>query len=191
MGKVLDVTKCVTMDLKKAGHKLYLVGATKNELGGSHYLMQQKRFSTDVPKVDLETAPQIMSKVHDAIRHGMVIACHDLSEGGLAVALAEMCMAGGLGAIVHTSAVPTLADEKLHVEALLFSESPTRFLLEVPFEWESSLKMLMGDLPLACIGQISDQPRLTIFGAESDKLLVNLGVAEMKNAWQQPLQGIV
>ncbi len=191
MGKVPDVTKCVTMDLKKAGHKLYLVGATKNELGGSHYLMQQKRFSTDVPKVDLETAPEIMSKVHDAIRDGMVIACHDLSEGGLAVALAEMCMAGGLGAIVHTSAVPTLADEKLHVEALLFSESPTRFLLEVPFEWESSLKMLMGDLPIACIGQVSDQARLTIFGAESDKLLVNLGVAEMKHAWQQPLQGIV
>lgn len=191
MGQVHDVTKCITMDLKKAGHKLYLLGLTRDELGGSHFDMVRGRKSAQVPKVDLELAPKIMHKLSDAIKHQMIAACHDLSEGGLSVALAEMCMAGGLGAIVHTSAIPTSSNEQLSIEALLFSESTTRFLLEVPFEWESSLKMLMGDLPLACIGQVTEQPRLTIFGAASDSLLVNLGVSEMKSAWQQPLLGIV
>lgn len=191
MGKVADVTKCVTMDLKKAGHKLYIVGKTKQELGGSHFHLHHQMYSTALPKVDLRTAPSLLQKVYDAIRHGMVAACHDLSEGGLAIALAEMCIAGGLGAVIHTSAMPTPANEKLPIDALLFGESTTRFLLEVPFEWESSLKIIFGDLPLACIGQVTDQPRLTIFGAEADKLLINLGITEMKEAWQKPLQGIV
>lgn len=191
LGQVPDVTKCATMDLKKPGHKLYLVGLTKEELGGSHYYLQQRRYSNSIPKVDLEQAPAIMQKMHDVIRHGMVVACHDLSEGGLAVALAEMCLAGGFGAVVHTNAMPTPVEDKLPIEALLFGESTTRFLVEVPFEWESSLKIIFGHLPLACIGQVTDQPRLTIFGGASDALLVNLGIAEMKEAWQKPLRGIV
>jgi phosphoribosylformylglycinamidine synthase subunit PurSL len=191
MGKVNDVTRCVTMDLKKPGHKLYLVGLTAEELGASHFHHVRGLTSNGVPKVDLETAPQLHQKVHDAIRHQMVAACHDLSEGGLAVALAEMCLAGGFGAIVHTSAITTAEKDSVTIEALLFGESPTRFLLEVPFEWERSLKILFGDLPLACIGQVSEQPRLTIFGAASDTLLVNLSIAEMKIAWQEPLKGIV
>lgn len=191
LGKVQDVTRCQSMDLKKAGHKLYLAGFTDDELGGSHWNIIQQRKTGRVPKVDLHLAPLIMEKVAESIRHRMVVACHDLSEGGLTVALAEMCMAGGLGAIAHTSAIPTKGHESLSVDALLFSESTTRFLLEVPFEWERSLKMLFGDLPLACIGQVSDQPRLTIFGATGDTLLINAGIGEMKQAWQKPLQGIV
>lgn len=189
MGKVTDITRCVTMDLKKAGNKLYLVGVTRDELGGSHYDMIRQTKSPQVPRVNLEQAPQLIFKVSEAIRMKMVTSCHDLSEGGLAVALAEMCMAGGLGAVVHTSTIPT--DATLPVDRLLFAESTTRFLLEVPFEWESSLKILMEQLPMACIGQVTEQPRLTIFGAASDALLINATIAEMKTAWQTPLQGIV
>ncbi|MBL8824338.1 MAG: phosphoribosylformylglycinamidine synthase subunit PurL [Planctomycetia bacterium] len=188
LGKVQDVTRCVTMDLKKPGHKLYLVGTTREELGGSHYHQIHRMASNSVPKVNLEQAPLMMLKVHDAIRHRMVAACHDLSEGGLAVALAEMCMAGGFGAIVHTNAIPVEGSDTPSLEALLFGESPTRFLLEVPFEWERSLSILMGDLPCACIGQVSDQRRLTIFGSPSDTLLVNVGIDELKAAWQNTLR---
>jgi phosphoribosylformylglycinamidine synthase II len=190
MAKVPDVTKCVTMDLKKAGHKLYLIGLSKDELGGSHYSLLSGGNHNKVPKVDLETAPQVHQKVFEAIRNGMVAACHDLSEGGLAVALAEMCMAGGLGAVIHTSAIPTQG-ESLSTPSALFGESATRYLLEVPFEWESSLKMLFGGLPLACIGQVAEPPRLTIFGSAQDTLLVNLEIAEMKAAWQGTLRGLV
>ena len=113
MGQVNDVTKCVTMDFKKAGHKIYLVGITKDELGGSHFNLIRKQQSAGVPKVDLQQSPAILQKTAEAIRHQMIAACHDLSEGGLAIALAEMCMAGGLGAIIHTSAIPTPSNEKL------------------------------------------------------------------------------
>src|SRR4029079_18727115 len=119
MGHVQDITRCVTMDLKKPGHKLYLVGWTKEELGGSQLLTHRKSPNGELARVDLATAPQILSKVHDAIRHTMVAACHDLSEGGLAVALAEMCFAGGFGAIVHTSAIPTQGGA-VSLDALLF-----------------------------------------------------------------------
>src|SRR4029079_12901883 len=104
--------------------------------------------------------------------------------------LAEMCFAGGFGAIVHTSAVPTQGDP-VSLDALLFGDSPTRFLLEVPFEWERPLTILFEGLPLARIGQVSDQPRLTIFGSESDTLLINANIFDLKHAWQSPLHGIV
>jgi phosphoribosylformylglycinamidine synthase len=191
MGQVPDVTRCVTMDLKKPGNKLYLVGWTREELGGSQWFAQRGQPDGRVPRVDLELAPKLLAKVHDAIRHRMVAACHDLSEGGLAVALAEMCFAGGFGAIVHTSAIPTRPGEAVSLDARLFGESPSRFLLEVPFEWERSLAILFEGLPLARVGQVSDQPRLTIFGSETSSLLVNAGIYELKEAWQQPLRGIV
>jgi len=191
MGRVPDVMRCVTMDLKKPGNKLYLAGWTKEELGGSQLLLHREQVGGRVPRVDLKLAPQMLAKVHDAIRHRMVVACHDLSEGGLAVALAEMCFAGGFGAIVHTSAVPALPDEPLSLDALLFGESPTRFLLEVPFEWERPLAILFEGLPLARIGRVSDQPRLTVFGSAASDLLVDANVIDLKHAWQQPLLGIV
>ncbi len=192
LGQVPDVTKCVTMDLKKPGHKLYLVGFTKDELGGSQLHAHRQQPGGHIPQVDLKLAPQIMKKVYDAIRHRMVAACHDLSEGGLAVALAEMAFAGGFGAVVHTSAMPVdSAKAEVSIEAKLFGESQTRFLLEVPFEWERSLAILFEGLPIACIGQVSEQQRLTIFGAENDTLLINAGLTELKAAWQKPLQGLV
>lgn len=191
LGHVPDVRKCVTMDLKKPGQKLYLVGWTRNELGASQFALLNKDRSGNVPRVDLKLAPQILTKVYDAIRHRMVSACHDISEGGLAVALAEMAFAGGFGAVVHTNAVPVPSQEKVSLEALLFGESPTRFLLEVPFEWERSLEILFEGLPIGCIGQVSEQPRLTIFGSEHDSLLINATLAELKQAWQRPLANVV
>jgi len=109
------------MDLKEAGNALYLVGQTKDELGGSHFHLVTGRAGGNVPHVDLHTAPKVFAAVHSAISQGLVRACHDLSEGGLAVAAAEMCFAGGIGADVTS-----LRDE-LSDDAKLFSESPSRF----------------------------------------------------------------
>src|SRR5438876_369518 len=89
MGIVPDVRRCVTMDLKEPGNALLLVGATRDELGGSHYYLVNGREGGTVPTVDLALAPRLFARVHEAIRRGLVRSCHDLSEGGLAVALAE------------------------------------------------------------------------------------------------------
>ncbi len=122
------------MDLKQAGNFLVAVGETGAELGGSHYGMVggaiQPQHQT-VPKPVLNALSHYR-KLHQAMHAGLVQACHDCSEGGLAVALAEMCLAGGVGAEVKLMSVPRdpywsySADE-----AILFSESNGRFLIEV------------------------------------------------------------
>src|SRR5262249_45936130 len=90
LGRVPDVRKCVTMDLNEPGNALFLIGVPKNELGGSHYHAACGFAGGEVPKVDLALAPRIFQRLHAAIQQGLVRSCHDLSEGGLAVAIAEM-----------------------------------------------------------------------------------------------------
>src|SRR5207253_3141203 len=124
MGLVHDVRQCVTMDLKTPGNDLYLVGVTKDELGGSHYHVVTGQQGGNVPTVDLQQAPTIFAAVHSAITKGLIRSCHDLSEGGLAVAIAEMAFAGGVGADVTS-----LNASELPEVTRLFSESATRFLL--------------------------------------------------------------
>src|SRR5205823_7101702 len=104
LGRVPDVRRCVTMDLKEPGNRLYLIGTTKDEMGGSHYHLVNGIAGGVPPEVDLDLAPRIFHKLHEAIRQGLVRACHDLSEGGLATAVAEMAFAGGLGADLTDSA---------------------------------------------------------------------------------------
>src|SRR5262249_4375121 len=106
IGLVPDVRSCVTMDLKEAGNRLYLLGMTRHELAGSLWSVVLGRAGGRVPRVDLAQAPRIVRAVHQAIRAGLIRSCHDLSEGGLAVALAEMALAGGLGARVALAGVP-------------------------------------------------------------------------------------
>jgi phosphoribosylformylglycinamidine synthase len=108
LGQIDDVSHCVSMDLKEPGNRLYLVGATKNELGGSHFAMVEGLSGGEAPKVDAKLAKATFLAVHKAIYAGLVRACHDLSEGGLAVAAAEMAFAGGLGAKISLANMPTL-----------------------------------------------------------------------------------
>jgi len=93
----------IALDLKEAGNFLYLLGQTRDEMGGSHYHLVRGLSGGAVPRPDLERAPGLFAQLHAAIRQGLVRACHDLSEGGLAAALAEMAFAGGIGADVTSS----------------------------------------------------------------------------------------
>src|SRR5262249_11028961 len=124
LGRVPDVRQCVTMDLKAPGNRLFLIGRTRDELGGSHYHLMIGQQGGAVPQPHLGLAQRIFQRLHEASRRGLVRSCHDLSEGGLAVALAEMAFAGGIGADVTHLGAGDLADE-----VLLFSESTTRFMV--------------------------------------------------------------
>ncbi|HJZ91691.1 MAG TPA: phosphoribosylformylglycinamidine synthase subunit PurL [Gemmataceae bacterium] len=184
MGLVPDVRRCVTMDLKEPGNELYVVGATRDEFGGSHYHLVTGETGGAVPRVDLELAPKVFAAVHASITQGLVRACHDLSEGGLAVALAEMAFAGGVGAdVADLKAVgPGLSDT-----GRLFSESPTRFIIEVRPADTTALREVFADLPLAKIGTTVREPRLRIAG-ESGEWLIWSKLDELKDAWQKPLR---
>jgi phosphoribosylformylglycinamidine synthase len=183
MGRVPDMRRCLTMDLKEAGNLLYLIGKTRNELGGSHHHLVSGQDGGTVPEVDLELAPRIFRKLHEAMQRGLVRSCHDLSEGGLAVAVAEMAFAGGVGADV--TGLAGLAGEA--DATLLFSESTTRFLVEVVPESAAPLEECFEGLPLTRVGQTVQEPRLRIAGRQGDWIIC-AALADLKEAWQKPLR---
>jgi phosphoribosylformylglycinamidine synthase len=181
MGQVDDVSQCVTMDLKSPGNLLYLVGQTKNELGGSHFAFVNGLTGGQVPTVDAAAARQTFAAMHEAIRAGVVRACHDLSEGGLAVAVAEMAFAAGYGAQIDLDAVAVSDD--VDVPAVkLFSESNTRFVCEVAAEHAAQFEQSLAGVPLVRIGQVVADDRLMLF--VGDAAVVEAEIDELKAAWQ-------
>jgi phosphoribosylformylglycinamidine synthase len=182
LGRIADVRRCVSMDLKEPGNALYLVGKTGREMGGSHFDLINGGTGGTVPPVDLELAPRIFSKLHEAITAGLVRSCHDLSEGGLAAAVAEMAFAGGVGADLTTTGPKDLGDV-----ALLFAESPTRFVIEVRPDKTAALEQMLGDVPFVRLGQTQKEPRLRIAGT-SGEWLIWARLADLKEAWQKPLR---
>jgi phosphoribosylformylglycinamidine synthase len=136
-----DVSRCVTLDAKAPGSRVYLVGPTRDELGGSHFYSVNGHVGANVPKVELGPAKEIFAATARAIREGTVLACHDLSEGGLAVAAAEMAFAGGFGMKLDLAALEGRDD------VLLFSETPSRFLVEVGKGSEKRFESIMGKVP--------------------------------------------
>ena len=189
LGQVEDVRRCVTMDLKEPGNVLYQVGSTHEELGGSHFALVAGCRGGVPPRVDPELAKRIFAAVHRAIAAGWVRACHDLSEGGLAVAAAEMALAGGLGAQLDLDQVPhdlSCETSSERMVALLFSESNTRFLCEVSPDRTGRFEETLGDVPHAQVGTIDDTSQLVI--RAGDTPLVQADIARLKEAWQAPLR---
>ncbi|MDO4569817.1 MAG: phosphoribosylformylglycinamidine synthase subunit PurL [Planctomycetia bacterium] len=185
MGQVADVAKCVTMDIKESGNALYLVGLTREEMGGSHFCLVHGLKGGAVPKVDFETTKKTLKAVFNAIGSGSVRACHDLSEGGLAVAIAEMAFAGELGAEIDLRAVPT-EGATLSDAALAFSESHTRFLCEVSAEKEAAFAKALEGVAFAKVGRVNDSSQLTLIGTDGT-LVAEASLKSLKDAWIRPL----
>ncbi|MCH2210416.1 MAG: phosphoribosylformylglycinamidine synthase subunit PurL [Fuerstiella sp.] len=181
LGQVDDVQQCVTMDLKEAGNRLYLVGETHDELGGSHLSLVNGLSGGFVPRMYPEQALSIFRAVHQAIHSGVVRSCHDLSEGGLAVSAAEMAFAGGLGARLSLSGIASHLEDAV----TLFSESNSRFLMEVPICHASEFESHLSGIPFSSIGDVTNTDRLVIEN-ESGVPLIDSTLAALKRAWQSP-----
>ena len=179
-----DINKCATMDAKKASNLLFIVGETKNELGGSHYYKINDQVGANVPKLDLGTAPKIAKKISAAIAQGLVVSCHDCSEGGLAVALAEMAFAGGLGIEADLRGLPKSKDCS-RVDMQLFSESNSRYIVEVEPEKYDAFAKLMLNLPFGQIGKVTEEKTL-IIKAEDGKTVIESDIDLLKQVWQKP-----
>jgi len=185
LGIVPDVGRTVTMDLKRAGDFLFIVGETGAELGGSHFglvggtIQPQHK---NVPKAKTG-ALDTFRKLHKAMQAGLVQACHDCAEGGLAVTLAEMCLAGGLGVeihLIHAPRDPYWAYSS--DEAILFSESLSRFAVEVRPEHSEQFRAIMAGTPHECVGVIGGEV-LRINGRANQPIL-EATVEELEQAWR-------
>ena len=187
LGMIDEVRFCVSMDLKKAGNLLYLVGLTRDELGVSHLnlLTRVPVSSGEIPRVDMKLGKQLFKAMYKAISRETVRACHDLSEGGLAVAAAEMAFAGGFGARIELGRAPVPRTLPPHV--VLFSESPSRFLVEVPPDRRQDFESLFAGLPHACVGEVSEEPVLRCSDS-SGGLWIDEPLSALKEAWQSAFE---
>ena len=183
IGKIEDVEKAVTMDAKNAGDIVYVLGITRDELGGSEYYAEHGFIGNNVPKVD-EQAIRMYQSLTRAIGQGLVASCHDCSDGGLAVALAETAFAGGLGMNIDVAQVPT--DGVKRNDAILFSESQSRFVVTISPQDKKSFEEIMKGHISAPIGQVTGDEDFVIQGLNR-KVVIRANIRELKDAWQKTL----
>ncbi|MDG6220049.1 MAG: phosphoribosylformylglycinamidine synthase subunit PurL, partial [Candidatus Thermoplasmatota archaeon] len=187
VGLVEDVNKLVSSDLKENGNLLFMVGSPSSQMGGSLFLRQKGIEDNSIPQVDLEKVKGRMDALLRAIDRGLVRACHDVDEGGLAVALAEMCIGGDAGAKVEveTEMMPSI---------FIFNETPTRWIIEARAEDEEKLKEALGDTPLAKIGVVHADKNtgigelsITVNGEN----LIKARLEDLRNSWENPIWDVM
>jgi phosphoribosylformylglycinamidine synthase len=186
MGIMEDVKRSVSMDFKQAGDLIYVVGETKNELGASAYLDTKGFIGNNVPKVEPARARVLMEKLSKASEKGLVKACHDCSEGGIGVAVAEMAFAGGLGAEIKATLIP-VSSKIDRDDFVLFSESNSRFIAEVTPENKAKFEKIMQGTVFAAIGTVNGTDKLNVSGLNGKKILSE-SINDLKEAWQKPLR---
>jgi phosphoribosylformylglycinamidine synthase subunit PurSL len=175
----------VTMDVKRPGDLVYLLGRTEDELGGSEYYAQLGHLGANVPKVDAAVALQRYRTVNLAQQQGLLASCHDLSDGGLAVALAESAFAGGFGMDVDLSLVD--AAPELGPDKRLFSESQSRLLITVTPQHQSAIEELFRGQSCALIGKVVETPELKVCDG-AGRAVIQSQLHCLKNAWQATLK---
>jgi len=187
IGIIPDVRKAVSVDLKGPNNLLYLVGKTYPELGGSEYYRMKGFVGRTVPNVKMNQARNIMNSVTKAIDARLVKSCHDLSEGGLAAAVAEMALAGGYGIELFLEKVLRSTDS-MRNDYILFSESNSRFLVEVMEKRQEDFEALMKNVDHAVIGKTRRNTRFLVYGLDG-KVVVDASIDELREAWRSTLEG--
>lgn len=199
MARVPDVSKCVSMDFKQPGDLIYLLKVGKPGLAGSHYEEMLGWQSALIPQIDLPKAAKMYRQFYKAIEKGLINSAHDLSEGGLAVAISECIIGGGKGAKIdlthiveiekkqgEASPFPFSAEKVLgRIDTILFAEGPARLLVSIDPSQKSEWESLWKDFDCHEIGQVSDKNRLTIW--ENEKTVVDVALMDLERAWRTAL----
>ncbi|HQT44350.1 MAG TPA: AIR synthase-related protein, partial [Candidatus Micrarchaeota archaeon] len=179
-----DVSKTCTMDAKAAGDVVYVLGMTRNELAGSEYYSQIGANGGQAPLPDKKSLPRMYMKLHKAIMAGVVRSCHDCSDGGIAVALAETMFAGGLGAAIDASGIPH--GEGMKNDEILFSESAGRFVITVRGKDAPRFEKKLAGFPFARLGFVVAEPVLRITDS-SGSAIIEENINSLKDSWKKTL----
>ena len=182
---ISDIGNAVTMDVKAPGNLIYVVGNTYAELGGSHYFGIHGFIGNSAPVVRPDEGKLTMERLSSAISSGLVRSCHDCSEGGIGVAAAEMAFAGGYGMALNLNNVPT-GDETGADDYLLFSESNSRFIVEVEPQHRDAYENHIAGVPMGYLGTVTESPEFVITG-KAGHPIVETSIDVLKFAWQTPL----
>ncbi len=189
IGVIDDVRRTISPDVKGPGSLIYVVGRTFQEMGGSQYFRVKRKKGGMVPRVRPHGSLRLMKKVASAIKAGLVASAHDCSEGGIAVCLAEMLFAGGYGAEVSLERVPRERSIDRD-DVLLFSESNSRFVIEVPAEKQKAFEGAMKGVPSGRIGRVSEGRGLVIRGLGGGNV-VKTDCGTLRNRWKKPFERLM
>lgn len=180
-GRIPDVEKTVTSDIKQEGSLLYIVGKMDPGMGGSTYYDINGLVGNEVPKVSLQMLPKVLRGMHKAIKSGEVLACHDVSEGGVIGAISEMTFGGDCGAKVELDDM-----FKGKTENFLFNETAGMFIAEV--KDKETADKLFGGLPHMQLGKTTKDKHINVKIGEDN--LFSISTDELKQSWQAPVRGI-
>jgi len=179
-GRINDVSRTISTDFKKIDSSIVLVGKRDpSEMAGSVYCRLSEAGGGNLPRIDLETTALVFKSVHTAAQQGILQACHDISEGGLAATLAEMCFGGGVGC--------SIAIEKSDTpEEFLFNETPGNFVIEVADT--AVLENAFKEIPWRVIGKTTSEEIITVRSGSGILFSVETGI--LREAWQQPMREV-
>jgi phosphoribosylformylglycinamidine synthase subunit PurSL len=177
-----DVRRAITMDVKRPGDAVFIVGLTRNEMGGSEYFQSLGKPGGFIPRVDKALSKPMLDAFAGLTAAGLVNAAHDCSDGGLGVTLAEMAFAGGFGMAIDANTIPR--DGVSTLDRALFSESQSRIVFTAPRSSVRDIHHQLAHLPHAVIGEVISAPVLSVEGLDSR---IGADLALLKSAWQAPL----
>lgn len=180
-GVIADINKCVTMDFKFPGDLIYILGVTRDELGGSEYYHRFGYTGLNVPKVFPRRFMKTYQALARAIDQEMVVSAHGIYRGGLGIHLAMSAMAGNLGVDVKLANVPV--EEINRDDKVLFSESSGRFIVSIAPENQERFEALFKEQTFSCIGHVDDDSEFKIQGRDGEPI-IRQSVTGLKRAWK-------
>jgi phosphoribosylformylglycinamidine synthase len=170
------------MDAKFPGDFVYVLGETKNELGGSEYYQMMGAVGRNVPHVNAEKFWPSYLALHQAIIQGLVSSCHAVTRGGLAVHLAMVAMGAGLGIEIQEPMIPSA--EGLSITQKLYSESCGRFIITVSPERKERFENLFDEINIGRVGVVKESP-IFIIKDKKGASFIEEDLAHLKQAWNK------
>ena len=182
IGIIDNFEKAVTTDFKDEGDLIYIAGNTTGELGGTFFEKLLKQNLGKAPIPEIESAFKLYKKLHKAISEGFIKSCHDISDGGIGVALAESSLGGRLGADVSIDMIP-IKDKNMETSRILFCETPSRFIITIKADDAKKFENIMDDDCVKRIGNTTKNPVLRI--ARNRNYVIEMPISEINKAWKR------
>ena len=181
MGIIEDTGKSVTTDFKNTGDNIYILGNTNGELGGTFFEKILKGKYGNAPSVDTQTALSTYKKLAEAIENKLVASCHDLSDGGIAVAAAESTLGGMTGSDISIDDLPGSCNDE--TARILFCESASRFIVSVAPEKSAEFEKTMKGSPFKLIGKTTDTGKMII--RKNNTAVIETSIEEISKSWKR------
>ena len=185
---IKDIKKCITMDAKFPGDLVYIIGETKNELGGSEYYQMMGEKGLHGPEVDVKRLWPLYLSLDRAIQHGLISSAHAVSRGGLAIHLALVAMGGELGMEINLGSVP--CSNGLSDTQILYSESAGRFVVTVAPEKREDFENLFSGTMFGHVGLVTESLLFRIHD-KADSWIVEEDLSQLKDFWKKPLGELI